>query len=86
MRILEHVVTRDQENRTVKSIALKEMRLSRGQFSSLKFSGGITVDECAAWCRANRNELLSRIGRRVPRVYLQGGAVRAIAGPGDPLG
>ena len=48
--------------------------------------GGITVDECAAWCRANRNELLSRIGRRVPRVYLQGGAVRAIAGLGDPLG
>lgn len=35
--------------------------------------GGIGIDECAAWARANRNQLLSGIGRRVPRVYLRGG-------------
>ena len=47
--------------------------------------GGISVDACAGWARANRNELLSRVGRRVPRVYLRGGAVDSIAGPGDPV-
>ena len=60
MRILEHVVTRDQENRTVKSIALKEMRLSRGQFSSLKFSGGITVDG-----QPSRADVRLRAGQRL---------------------
>ena len=39
-----HVVRKDEEGRTVKSIALKEMRLSRGFFSSLKFRGGILLD------------------------------------------
>ena len=46
---------------------------------------GVTVDEWAGWCHANRNELLSRIGRRVPRVYLRNGEARDIAGPGDPV-
>ena len=33
--------------------------------------GGIGLDECAGWAGTNRNDLLSRIGRRVPRVYLR---------------
>lgn len=44
MRIIAHTVTLEEQGRTVKSIALKEMRLSRGQFSSLKFSQGLSVD------------------------------------------
>ena len=44
MPSLEHIVSPEEAGRTVKSIALKEMRMSRGQFSSLKFSGGLTLD------------------------------------------
>ena len=44
LRIIAHTVAQEEAGRTVKSIALKEMRLSRGQFSSLKFSGGLRVD------------------------------------------
>ena len=47
--------------------------------------GGIDVDTLAAWGHANHNEVLSRIGRRVPRIYLRAGKPVAIAGPGDPL-
>ena len=39
-----HIVTVQEAGRTVKSIALKEMRLSRGMYSRLKFSGGILLD------------------------------------------
>lgn len=46
---------------------------------------GIRLEECAAWGHAHRNELLSRIGRRVPRVYTRSGRVVDVAGPGDPL-
>lgn len=41
---LTHIVSPEEEGRTVKSVALKEMRLSRGQFSSLKFSGNVYLD------------------------------------------
>ncbi|MBR3742249.1 MAG: RluA family pseudouridine synthase [Clostridia bacterium] len=44
MPVLTHTVSGEEAGRTVKSVALKEMRLSRGQFSSLKFSGGLTLD------------------------------------------
>ena len=44
MRVLTHTVTAAEEGRTVKSIALRALRVSRSQFSSLKFSGGVTVD------------------------------------------
>lgn len=43
------------------------------------------VTEVATWTHANRNELLARIGRRVPRVYLRGGAVADISSAGAPL-
>ena len=46
--------------------------------------GGITVDEVGAWTHSNRNELLSRLGRRVPRVYTRSGKVVAIGGE-EPL-
>ena len=42
--VLTHTVSGEEAGRTVKSVALKEMRLSRGLFSSLKFSGGLTLD------------------------------------------
>jgi len=35
--------------------------------------GGIGILEAADWAGTNRNEVLSSIGRRVPRVYLRGG-------------
>ena len=41
---IDYVITEKDAGRTVKSVALKEMRLSRGMFSSLKFSGGILLD------------------------------------------
>ena len=44
MPVLEYIISGEEAGRTVKSVALKEMRLSRGQFSSLKFSGGLTLD------------------------------------------
>ena len=34
---------------------------------------GISLNEYAQVARMNRNECLSRVGRRVPRIYLQGG-------------
>ncbi len=40
--------------------------------------GGIGINEYAAWTRANRNEMLSRLGRRVPRVYMRGGEAEEI--------
>ena len=44
MPVVSRRITEAEAGRTVKSIALKEMRLSRGRFSSLKFSGGILLD------------------------------------------
>ena len=41
---IEHTVTEAEEGRTVKSLALRELRVSRGLFSSLKFSGGVRLD------------------------------------------
>lgn len=40
--------------------------------------GDITVDEYAARASMNRNEALSRIGRRAPRLYIQNGEVESI--------
>ena len=39
---------------------------------------GISLNEYAEIARMNRNECLSRVGRRVPRVYLQGGQIAEI--------
>ncbi|MBQ3269814.1 MAG: alanine racemase [Clostridia bacterium] len=39
---------------------------------------GIGVNEYAAWTHANRNEMLSRLGRRVPRVYMRRGEAEEI--------
>ena len=44
MPVLTHTVSGAEAGRTVKSIALGEMRMSRSLFSSLKFSGGLTLD------------------------------------------
>ena len=44
MPTVRHTVGPAEAGRTVKSLALKEMGLSRGLFSSLKFRGGITLD------------------------------------------
>lgn len=43
--------------------------------------GPITVDEYAAIADMNRNEALSRIGKRVPRVYLRRGAESVVCMP-----
>ena len=40
---------------------------------------GIALEEVSAWTNQHRNELLTRIGRRVPRVYTRGGAAVEIA-------
>ena len=44
MRILEYTVGQEQAGRTVRSIALREMKLSRGMFSRLKFQHAILAD------------------------------------------
>ena len=44
MRVLEFLVTEAEAGRTVKSIARKEMQISYGQFSSLKYKNGILLD------------------------------------------
>lgn len=36
---------------------------------------GITLEQYSAWTGNHRNEALTRIGRRVPRVYIRGGEV-----------
>ena len=41
--------------------------------------GGVGLNACADWADTNRNDLLSRIGRRVPKVYMRHGAVESIA-------
>ena len=41
---LDHLVTEAEAGRTVKSVALRAMLLSRSMFSHLKFSGGLTLD------------------------------------------
>lgn len=44
LRTLEHIVTPEEDGRTVKSIAYKEMQLSHTQFKKLKFKGELRVD------------------------------------------
>ena len=44
MPYVETIITVENAGRTVKSIALRELRLSRSMFSSLKFSGGILLE------------------------------------------
>ena len=44
MPVLTHTVSGAEAGRTVKSIALGELRMSRSLFSRLKFSGGLTLD------------------------------------------
>ena len=39
---------------------------------------GIPLNQYAAWSGCNRNELLCRVGRRVPRIYTRSGAVESI--------
>jgi alanine racemase len=39
----------------------------------LLFGGGIGLQEVADWAGTNRNEILSSVSRRVPRVYFRGG-------------
>ena len=39
---------------------------------------GISLKEWSAWTGCHRNELLSRIGPRVPRIYTRSGAVESI--------
>ena len=39
---------------------------------------GITLEQVSAWTGAHRNEALTRIGRRVPRVYTRGGEAVAV--------
>lgn len=41
--------------------------------------GGIGILEAAEWAGTNRNEILSSIGRRVPRIYRKGGRTAAEA-------
>ena len=41
---MRYTAKAEDEGRTVKSVALRTLRLSRGLFSSLKFSGGILLD------------------------------------------
>ena len=68
MPVLTHEITEAETGRTVKSIALKEMRLSRGRFSSLKFNGGIRLDgesirEYAARIGADENNISQKLKR-----------------------
>ncbi len=46
---------------------------------------GLTLNEVAGWTHSNRNELPTRFGRRVPRVYRRGAEVVDIASEGAPL-
>lgn len=39
---------------------------------------GITLEQYSAWTGAHRNEALTRIGRRVPRIYTRGGEAVAV--------
>lgn len=41
--------------------------------------GGIGLQECADWARTNRNDLLARVGSRVPRLYMRGSRVEEAA-------
>ena len=43
---------------------------------------GISLEEYSAWTGSHRNELLTRIGRRVPRVYTRSGSAEEIASTG----
>ena len=47
--------------------------------------GGIALDAMAGWAGTNRNDLLSRLGRRVPRVYTRGDRIASIMSEGEPL-
>ena len=46
---------------------------------------GITLDAMASWAGTNRNDLLTRLGRRVPRVYMRGDRIDHIESEGEPL-
>ena len=61
MRVVEHRVTCQEAGRTVKSVALGVLRVSRSQFSSLKYRDGILVNGCPAHAdvRLNPGDVLS---------------------------
>ena len=65
MRVLEQRITEREAGRTVKSVVLKELRVSRGQFSHLKFAGGVWVDgkEARADQRLHAGQMLRLILR-----------------------
>ena len=65
MPTVQFTVTQREAGRTVKSVALKEMRLSRGMFSSLKFRSGILVDgrPARADLRLQAGQILSAVWR-----------------------
>ena len=70
---VEHVVGPGEAGRTVKSIALKEMRVSRGLFSRLKFAGGIRLEgePVRADKRVEAGQTLSVQWEELPGVALE---------------
>ena len=44
MREISHLVTEEEDGKTVRSLALKALKLSRSQFSSLKFRSALLAD------------------------------------------
>ena len=72
MPVVTHEITEAEAGRTVKSIALKEMRLSHSRFSSLKFSRGIRLDGEPAHAdqRVRAGQLLTAQWEETQRVSL----------------
>ena len=72
MPVVTHEITEAEAGRTVKSIALKEMRLSHSRFSSLKFSRGIRLDGEPAHAdqRVRAGQLLTAQWEETQRVNL----------------
>lgn len=63
LRRIEHLIRPEEEGRMVKSIARNEMQLSYTQFTRLKFSGGIFLDEknVHADVRVHAGQILSAV-------------------------
>lgn len=51
MKTFSMIISREHDQKTVHHMVLKVMRISSGAYSSLKFSGGITLDGKQAYAR-----------------------------------
>ncbi len=79
------VIVRGQRARVLGLVCMDQMMVDVSDIDSCAvgdevtlLGDGMTLNEYASVAQMNRNECLSRLGRRVPKIYLEDGKIRRI--------